>query len=254
MPLEHPILWAGLIFFWLALAVIGWRAEGGGGAPPPPRPDLSTALAAWLVRLYLRTVHRLTVEGVEHAAAVVSCGRGVIVTANHAAGIDPLMVQAGLPFFVRWLVAGETVAPTVLPFVEFAGVIFLTGSKEQSGRGELTGVREAVRHVQSGGAIGIFPEGRIARRPGVITPFQPGVGLIIGRSRGVVLPAVLSGVPVHDSAYRAFFVRSRAKVAFMPPIDYRALGVKAGEIVPDLQSRYEEWVGPAVPPVGRARK
>lgn len=264
------ILWTALAAaFWLLLAVVGWWADQ---SPPSPRPDLSTGLAALLIRMYLRVVHRLNVEGGENLAAVVailegsgggkggrggrggSTPRGLVVTANHAAGIDPLLVQSSVPFFIRWLVAAETVAPTVLPFVEFADVIFLTGAKEQSGRGELTGVREAVRHVQQGGVIGIFPEGRIARRAGVITPFQPGVGLIIAKSRGVVLPAVLSGVPIRDNTYRAFFVRSRARVTFMPPIDYQALGVKAGGIVPDLQSRYEKWVGPVVPPVGRARK
>ena len=97
MPLEHPILWAGLIFFWLALAVIGWRAGGGGGAPPPPRPDLSTALAAWLVRPYPRTVHRLTVEGVEHAAAAVSCGRGGGVDPHHPAGGGPPLRRGAGP-------------------------------------------------------------------------------------------------------------------------------------------------------------
>ncbi|MFT3686655.1 MAG: lysophospholipid acyltransferase family protein [Phycisphaerales bacterium] len=258
--------------FWLLLAVIGWRAEGGGGAMPSPRPDISTALAAWLVRFYLRTIHRLTVDGKENLAAAVAIlngtsghkAKGLIVTANHAAGIDPLMVQVSVPFFIRWMVAAETVAPTVLPFVEFADVIFLTGAKEDSGKGELTGVREAIRYVQGDpahtetrgkpGVIGIFPEGRIARRPGVITPFQPGVGLIIAKSRGVVLPAVLSGVPIRDNTYRAFFVRSRAKVTFMPPIDYQALGVKAGAIAGELQARYAQWVGPVVPPQGRARK
>jgi 1-acyl-sn-glycerol-3-phosphate acyltransferase len=270
------ILWTALAAaFWLLLAVIGWRADR---SPPSPRPDLSTGLAAWLIRNYLRLVHRLKVEGSENLAAAVAIlngtggggvagtpgkPRGLVVTANHAAGIDPLLVQSAVPFFIRWMVAAQTIAPTVLPFVEFADVIFLSSDKEE-GHSEMTGVREAIRYVQGDpshpltcgrpGVLGIFPEGRIARRERAITPFQPGVGLIIAKSRGVVLPAVLSGVPIRDNTYRAFFVRSRARVTFMPPIDYQAMGVKAGAITGELQGRYEKWVGPVVPPMGRARK
>ncbi|HZW07599.1 MAG TPA: hypothetical protein VFF65_10790, partial [Phycisphaerales bacterium] len=62
------------------------------------------------------------------------------------------------------------------------------------------------------------------------------------------------GVPIRDNPYRSFFVPSRSRVVFMPPIDYGAEGVKAGAITGDLQSRYERWVGPVVPPQGRSRK
>lgn len=271
---------------WLLLAAIGALAErrsGDGGRGPDgvasPRPDLSTALAALLIAVYLRLVHRMRIEGVEHLAAAVGAlegeggkkARGLVVTANHAAGIDPLLVQSavGGSFFIRWLAAADTVSPLVQPFVEFADVIFLKSSGGGgvgggNGGGELAGVREAIRYVQGDpthtlmqgrpGVIGLFPEGRIARRSGVITPFQPGIGLIIARSRGLVLPVVLRGVPVRDNTYRSFFVLSRATVEFKAPIDYAALGVKAGDITAELQGGYEKWVGPVVAPMGRTNK
>jgi len=70
----------------------------------------------------------------------------------------------------------------------------------------------------------------------------------------LVLPVVLRGVPVRDNTYRSFFVLSRATVEFKAPIDYGALGVKAGDITAELQGRYERWVGPVVAPMGRTNK
>lgn len=247
------------------LALAGWLAERPGFSP---RPDLSTGLAALIIKVYLTVVHRMKVEGLEHLGAAVRMkregggrggGRGLIVTANHAAGIDPLLVQIAVGesggdgnVYIRWLAAADTVASTVRPFVEFAEVIFLTSAGD--GGNELAGVREVVRHVQHGGTVGLFPEGRIARRRGVITPFQPGVGLMVARSKGIVLPVVLRGVPVFDNTYRSFFTFSRSSVVFMPPIDYAASGLKPSAIVSDLQSRYEGWVGPVVAAQGRTRK
>ncbi|HZW06347.1 MAG TPA: lysophospholipid acyltransferase family protein, partial [Phycisphaerales bacterium] len=208
MPGETCLnLWIGIgAALWLLLAVVGWWVER---SPMSPRPDLSTALAAWLIRVYLRVVHGMKVEGQRNRDAAVAllegrdgtAPRGLIVTVNHAAGIDPLLVQSSVPFFIRWLAALDTVSPTVRPFVDFADVIFLTSGGAGS---ELAGVRQVIRYLQGDpshphtrgrpGAVGLFPEGRIARRPGVITPFQPGVGVMIARSRAVVLPVVLRGV------------------------------------------------------------
>ena len=78
--------------------------------------------------------------------------------------------------------------------------------------------------------------------------------MIVAKSRAVVLPAVISGVPIRGNAYKAFFIPSRSTVTFMPPIDYAAMGLKAGEIIGDLQGRYERWVGRVVSADGGARK
>lgn len=255
---------------WLTLAVVGAIAER---SPPSPRPDLATGLAALLLLIYLRLFHGLTIKGRQHLAAAVAANRGagegdgesrgLIITANHAAGIDPLCIQTAVDgaFYIRWLAAGETIAPTLRSFVEFADVIFLSGEgKGAKGEGGLAGVREAVREVQGGGVVGIFPEGRIARRAGVITPFQPGVGLIIAKSRALVLPIVLRGVPIADNTYRSFFTPARlgrdrgVTVEFMPLMEPGEGGARPAAIVADLQRRYERWVGPVVPPMGKTGK
>ena len=49
-------------------------------------------------------------------------------------------------------------------------------------------------------AIGIFPEGGIARPPGVLREFQTGVGFLVRKSRATVLPVWLEGMPEVDVA------------------------------------------------------
>ena len=44
-------------------------------------------------------------------------------------------------------------------------------------------LREAFRHLASGGIVGIFPEGRIARPHGRIQLFHPGLAMIAARTK-----------------------------------------------------------------------
>ncbi|WP_410961928.1 lysophospholipid acyltransferase family protein, partial [Salmonella sp. SAL4359] len=79
---------------------------------------------------------------------------------------------------------------------------------------EIAAAREAVRHLQSGGVVGIFPEGNLERPPCHILPFLPGVGLIVHRSGAPVIPVLISGTPQIDPAWSSLWRRSRAVVQF----------------------------------------
>lgn len=225
------------IVAWLLLAVVGWWAQR-----TSPRPDLATGLVALAARLYCRVVHGLRVDGTAYRDAALRAnadGRAIVIVANHAAGIDPFLVQSAIPKFVRWVVGMDTVVPAAEPFVNFADPVKMHGKGN-----EMLGVREALRHLAAGGILGLFPEGRIARAEKAVTPFQPGIGLMIGKSRALVLPAVITGVPIRNVAYSSFFAFSRSRVAWQEPIDYASLGTKSGDIAPDLQRRFVTWLGP----------
>lgn len=229
-----------IVVLWLALMVIGWWAER-----TSPRGDLATGLLALLVRVYCRLFHGLRVEGGQWARLALearSHGRPVVIVANHAAGIDPFLVQSGFPTFIRWVVGMDTIVASVNGFIRFADPVCMKGG----GGSEMAGVREALRHLASGGILGIFPEGRIVREAGAITPFQPGIGLIIGKSKALVLPAVITGVPIRDVAYTSFFVPSRSKVTWHAPIDFAAEGVKSGLIAGVLEAKFAQWLGARV--------
>lgn len=201
-----------------------------------PREDVEGGLMWHTVRAYAAVVHRLRVVGREN----IPTGRNpgpLILVANHTAGVDPVLIGAACPFHVRWVMARDMRHPWGEWLWRWDRVIFVSREGD-----EIAGVREALRALKDGEVIGVFPEGGIERPHGQVRPFLPGVGLLIHRSGAPVLPVVIEGTPDVDPAWHSLRRPSRSVVTFMPPIDYRVLGLDAGEIVADLQRRFEGWV------------
>lgn len=206
------------------------------------RGDVETGLAMVCIRAYARFVHRLRVEGVEHVPQWRFGGPDagpLIIVANHTAGVDPLLIQASVPFEISWLMLREMMVGVFPGLWEWTGVIPVAPGEGRS-------ARDAIRRLESGGVIGIFPEGGIERPHGRIIPFEPGVGLIIHRSNAPVLQVVIDGTPDVASAFLSLVVPSRARVRFLPVKKYSGSGLGAAAIARDLQTRLERVTGWAV--------
>jgi 1-acyl-sn-glycerol-3-phosphate acyltransferase len=95
--------------------------------------------------------------------------RGLIIVANHPSLLDALMLVARLPRSAC-IMKSELMRNVFLgPGAKLAGYI-----RNDTARGM---VREAVRDLQEGGQLVVFPEGtRTTMQP--INPFRPGVTLI----------------------------------------------------------------------------
>lgn len=239
MPTWLAILIPVLAAAWLAFALFSRFVMAG------PRRDpydlIDGALMAFLA-VYLRVVHRVTHEHAEHIRAAETAhaqGRPIIVIANHTAGIDPLLVQlATRKFEVRWMMAVDMRIELLEPFWTWARIIDV-----ERYSGDATSARVALRHLAEAGVVGIFPEGGIERPPEQLLPFLPGVGLLIKRSKALVLPALIDGTPAVDPAFASLWHPSRSRVRFGEPIDYAATDLKPAAIVEDLQQRYLDWSG-----------
>jgi 1-acyl-sn-glycerol-3-phosphate acyltransferase len=232
------VAWVAWAAFVHALARITPREDEQG------RPDLWAGLAMLVVIVYARCVQRLRVEGREH----VPRGRHVgplVVVANHTAGVDPLLLQASVPFEIRWMMARDMQHDALSWLWEFTGVIGVTrlDAAENGGRGageggrrgsDATAAREAIRHLRAGGVVGVFPEGRIVGG-GRVGEFLPGVGLLVSRSGAKVLQAIIDGTAQTESAWSSLLRPGRARVRFLPVREYRDAG--AAEIAADLRSR-----------------
>lgn len=120
--------------------------------------------------VYVRRVHRLRVLGAEHIPDGRHAGP-LLIVANHTAGVDPLLVQSACPFFVRWMMADDMQINGLNWFWRWVQVIGV----DRNGR-EIAAAREAIRHLQDRGVIGIFPEGTLERPARHILPFLPGSG------------------------------------------------------------------------------
>jgi len=197
---------------------------------------------------YLRGLHRLRVLDPQHIPRSRAPGP-LVVAANHTAGIDPLLIQAACPFPIRWMMAQDMRHPAVNWFLDWLGVIFVDRT-----RAEVKGIRTAMRHLQQGGVIGVFPEGGLERPPRMIRQFQTGAGLLIHRTKCPVLPVVVDGTPRGETAWSSLTKPSRSTVRFLPVLAPGTLGESADQIARNLRKHFLDATGwppndaPLLPP------
>lgn len=231
------MLWAAGIFAYLLYALVANLALRG------PRPDPLTGLAFLLARVYARVRHRLVVVGREHAPTPGEGDVGpLIVVANHASGIDPIVAQVALPgIFVRWVMGADMRIRAVDWLWRFTDVIFV----DRSGSADPAALKAMLAHLEAGGVLGVFPEGRL-RQPGMpLGVFQAGVGLLVRRTGARVLPLVITGVPRTPKAWDALWRTSRTRVEIKPLIEFPR-GMSATEIAAGLRARYGDWLSTTV--------
>ena len=186
---------------------------------------------------YARGMHDLQVQAED--GAFDDLGGPMIVVSNHTAGVDPILVSLSVPTKISWLMADDMRLPGMGWFWNWAGVIFI--ARNRHGR---TGLRKARKHLDEGGVIGIFPEGKIERPAKQLLKFAPGVGVLVKRSGARVLPVIIEGTPTEAvNAWDSLWTRSNTRVRVMKPIDYSDSGMSNAQIAEDLHRRYEEWTG-----------
>ena len=136
-------------------------------------------LASYLVRNYARLFRRLKVEGLELVPA--SETRGLIVASNHASNFDPPLIGSLVPREIHFMAKRELFETQPLRWV----CEHLMAFPIDRSKGDTKGIKEALRFLKSGVAVGIFPQGTrnagdaaaldgaafLAQRAGV--PLQP---------------------------------------------------------------------------------
>ena len=178
-------------------------------------------VAVAFVRFYLQTFHRarwigVPLTGKNETKVLPPCG--LIVASNHVSGLDPLLLQVYSPRPIRWMMEREMMIPVLGPFWRWLKIIPVDHS------GGTAAVREAFRHLADGGALGIFPEGQIARPPGRIQLFHPGLAQIASRTKVPVAIFLLDGIPPCGNPFWSLFRRSRARARLMAVVPPPSLG------------------------------
>ncbi len=151
-------------------------------------PERLPALYAGLrrvVRPVLRRFFDFRVSGLEH----VPPAGAFIVAANHANYLDGVVLGAALPRQIVFLVMPRVYRATPLhPFFHrHLGSIPIELARPDPGA-----IRRALRVLDDGGVVGIFPEGPFGRQ-GSLVRFQPGVALVALRAGVPVVPAAITG-------------------------------------------------------------
>jgi len=159
----------------------------------------------------LHMLFSFRVAGAEHLPA-----RGpFIVAANHHNYLDGVVLGVAIPRRVAFLVMPRVyhASPLHPPLHRRIGSIPLNLTRPDPGA-----IKRALRELDGGGVVGIFPEGPFSR-DGQLVKGQPGVAMIALRSRVPVVPAGIRGTYEALCGRRLYLPRRHPiSVRFGPPI------------------------------------
>jgi 1-acyl-sn-glycerol-3-phosphate acyltransferase len=168
---------------------------------------LLQAVDVCVARIYHQTIVRAPQRLPRHGPAILIC--------NHTSGLDPLLIQSVCPRLIVWMMAKEYYEIKALNWIfRMIEVIPV----DRGGR-DLAATRSALRALEAGRILGVFPEGRIETTRDLL-PFQTGVALMAIKSDVPVYPAYLDGTQRNRSMWSAFFSRNRATLAFGPAVEF----------------------------------
>lgn len=136
------------------------------------------------MRLVMRVITRLEVTGLER----VPPEGPLIVVSNHVHFSDPPLLGATLPRKIIFMAKEEAFKTPILGWIVSAYEAFPV----RRGEPDRKAIRKAISVLQSGKALGIFPEGTRSKS-GVLGPAHPGAALIALRTGAPVLPVAITG-------------------------------------------------------------
>lgn len=149
-----------------------------------------------------------------------------IIVANHSSPVDPMLLWTG--HFAQFLKPRLRVIGFMMAREYYMGG-GLTGwvckamesiPVERSGR-DMAPIREALRRLQDGRLLGLFPEGRInfTSPDEQLLPGGTGVAWLALRSGAPVIPVFIRHAPRSNSMTRCFYTRTRTTLTYGSPID-----------------------------------
>ncbi len=134
--------------------------------------------------LIYRTAFRLKVHGQEN----VPPGAGFLIASNHESYLDPPLIGVAFPYpihyFARSTLFDNRILGFLLPRVNVLPIV--------QDRPDVRGIRAAIRTIQAGRPLVVFPEGARSL-DGNLQPGQPGVGLFVAKANAPVLPVRIRG-------------------------------------------------------------
>jgi 1-acyl-sn-glycerol-3-phosphate acyltransferase len=178
---------------------------------------MPTPLERHLATRFLKAATRVWARGWHHIDVLTPCrlpksGPAILVS-NHVSPVDPLLLQSTTDRVIVWMMAKEFFEMPVLKQA-FEKLTFIPVSR--SGR-DTAALKAALRTLDAGKVLGIFPEGRIATN-GQIGKLQPGVSMIAERSGAGVWPAYLQGTMPQWNILRAYLEPQEVVVAHGPRV------------------------------------
>jgi len=192
-------------------AVLAWRVYRRGS----PMPAL-----VWLFWQFVRFYAAFWCRARRAGTCTVPQTGPVIVAANHASGVDPLVILGTYTHrLVNFIVERRYYrSPVVGWFIRLGGSIPV--ARENPGK---SSIADALARLSAGDCLGIFPEGGYVAPAAGAPEAKAGVGWLALHSGATVIPCHISGTRFVDNPLSTLFRRHHARVRYGPPVDLSAL-------------------------------
>jgi 1-acyl-sn-glycerol-3-phosphate acyltransferase len=159
--------------------------------------------------IFFKVFNRLSVTGYENVPGT----GGVIVAANHASYLDPLVVGAALKRRATYMAKeGLFKIPLIGEFVRSFSF------QVRRDRPQPSTIKEAVRRLKNGELIVMFPEGGRSVGGGILDA-KRGVAVIAALSRAPVVPALVSGTDASLPVGGRLLRPAKITVTFGKPLE-----------------------------------
>ena len=172
----------------------------------------------WWFPSVVRGLFDFQVSGVENLPR----SGPVVLASNHLSNLDPFFLGAACPRQIHWMAKSELWKSRLLG----QAIEWLGGFPVRRGQADRESIRAALRILDAGAVLGIFPEGR--RQPsGHLGQPAPGVGLFSSRPGVVTIPVAITGTNEIRSGSRLHF--GKVTVSFGRPVDTEVAGAGRAE-------------------------
>lgn len=161
-----------------------------------------------LNRLFCRYYHRL-----QGASIPLPQQGAAIVVANHLSGLDPMLLVAASPRPLHFIIASEQYHRRGFTWLFRAmGCIPVT----RDGRPERA-FREALKALQRGEVVAIFPHGGIHLDDEPKRRLKPGAVRLAELANCPIYPVRLDGMQAQGDIFKPVFRRAHARLLSRPP-------------------------------------
>jgi len=212
----------------LGLSLAGWVVLMLRRSPFSPAQSVVYAL----IYVLARVLWRASIRG----RFPIPQGQGAVIICNHRSSLDPSFIALTVPQVVHWLVARE-----YCEFFLFRRLLRLCGSIPTNRGGiDTAATKAAIRIVEQGGLVGLFPEGRINTTEQTLLPGRPGAAMIALKARAPVVPCYIHGAPYDGTSLGCLLMPATVRLEIGQPIDLSAYFDRAGdrELLGELTLRF----------------
>ncbi len=137
------------------------------------------------------------------------------MASNHVSYLDPISLAAGTRRHLNFMARHDLFHGRFGKFISAVGAF-----QVERGKPDLSAIKEAIRRVENGGGLLLFPEGERKFDSDSNEP-QPGIGFLASKLDVPVIPACVCGTDQAWPRHAKFIKFSKIKVLFGPQINIK---------------------------------